>query len=61
MPPGVPVATVAIDGAKNAAFLAARILALKHPEIDQALETAAQAERERYERSADDALAKLTA
>lgn len=61
MPPGVPVATVAIDGAKNAAFLAARILTLKYPEIDQALETAAQAERERYDRSADDALTKLTA
>ena len=27
MPPGVPVATVAIDGAKNAAILAAKILA----------------------------------
>jgi len=31
MPPGVPVATVAIDGAKNAAILAAQILALKYP------------------------------
>ncbi|MDR0883648.1 MAG: 5-(carboxyamino)imidazole ribonucleotide mutase [Oscillospiraceae bacterium] len=28
MPPGIPVATVAIDGAKNAALLAAQILAL---------------------------------
>jgi len=28
MPPGVPVATVAIDGAKNAAVLACQILAL---------------------------------
>ena len=28
MPPGVPVATVGVDGAKNAAVLAARILAL---------------------------------
>ncbi len=28
MPPGVPVATVAIDGAKNAALLAAKILAV---------------------------------
>ncbi|MDI6731368.1 MAG: 5-(carboxyamino)imidazole ribonucleotide mutase [Candidatus Margulisbacteria bacterium] len=33
MPPGVPVATVAIDGAKNAAILAAQILALKYPGI----------------------------
>lgn len=28
MPPGVPVATVAIDGAKNAAILAAKMLAM---------------------------------
>ena len=28
MPPGVPVATVAIDGAKNAGILAAKILAV---------------------------------
>jgi 5-(carboxyamino)imidazole ribonucleotide mutase len=35
MPPGIPVATVAIGkgGAKNAAILAAQILALKYPEI----------------------------
>lgn len=29
MPPGVPVATVAIDGARNAAILALQIIALK--------------------------------
>ena len=33
MPPGIPVATVAIDGAKNAAFLAARIVAGTRPEV----------------------------
>jgi 5-(carboxyamino)imidazole ribonucleotide mutase len=33
MPPGVPVATVAINGAKNAALLAIQILALKYPGI----------------------------
>lgn len=33
MPTGIPVATVAIGGAKNAAILAARILGIKHPEI----------------------------
>jgi 5-(carboxyamino)imidazole ribonucleotide mutase len=33
MPPGVPVATVAIGGAKNAAHLAARILALSDAAI----------------------------
>jgi 5-(carboxyamino)imidazole ribonucleotide mutase len=31
MPPGVPVATVGIDGAKNAAYLACEILSIKHP------------------------------
>lgn len=37
MPPGVPVATVAIDGGKNAAVLAAQILALKYPELKSKL------------------------
>ena len=32
MPTGIPVATVAIDGAKNAAYLACSILSIKHPE-----------------------------
>ena len=33
MPPGVPVATVAVDGARNAGLLAARILATHDPEL----------------------------
>lgn len=37
MPSGVPVATVAIDGALNAGLLALRILAVKHPPIAQQL------------------------
>ncbi len=37
MPPGIPVATVAIDGAKNAAYLACEILSIKYPEIAQEL------------------------
>ena len=47
MPPGVPVATVAIDGAKNAAILAARILAASDSEMLQKLGdyTAAQKEQ----------------
>ena len=47
MPPGVPVATVAIDGAKNAAILAARILAASDAEMLQKLVdyTAAQKEQ----------------
>ena len=37
MPSGIPVATVAIDGAKNAALLAAEILALSDPSLDAKL------------------------
>ena len=37
MPPGIPVATVAINGAKNAAWLALEIMAVKHDELRAAL------------------------
>ena len=37
MPSGVPVATVAIDGGKNAALLAAEIIALSDPVLDAKL------------------------
>ena len=37
MPPGVPVACMAVNGAKNAALYAAAILALKHADVRQAL------------------------
>lgn len=37
MPPGIPVATVAIDGGKNAAYLALQILALKHENVKEKL------------------------
>lgn len=33
MPRGVPVATVSVDGAVNAAVLAAQIVAVAHPEV----------------------------
>jgi 5-(carboxyamino)imidazole ribonucleotide mutase len=42
MPTGIPVATVALNGAKNAAVLAAQILALGEPQLAAAL----KAERE---------------
>ena len=35
MPPGIPVATVAIDGGMNAAILAAKILAVSDEELLQ--------------------------
>jgi 5-(carboxyamino)imidazole ribonucleotide mutase len=37
MPPGVPVATVGIDNARNAALLAAQILALEDGAVADAL------------------------
>ena len=37
MPPGIPVATVAINGGKNAAYLALQIMAVKHEEIKEGL------------------------
>ncbi len=38
MPPGIPVATVGIDGAANAAILAAQILALSDPALAEDLQ-----------------------
>lgn len=38
MPPGVPVATMAINGAKNAAYFAAEILALSNDDVKQKLD-----------------------
>jgi 5-(carboxyamino)imidazole ribonucleotide mutase len=38
MPPGVPVATVAINGAKNAGIFACQILAANHPDIAKKIE-----------------------
>ena len=37
MPSGVPVATVAVNGAANAAILAVQMLALADPPLQQAL------------------------
>lgn len=37
MPPGIPVATVAINGGKNAAHLALQIMAVKHEELREKL------------------------
>jgi 5-(carboxyamino)imidazole ribonucleotide mutase len=39
MPTGIPVATVAIDGAKNAAYLACSILSIKYPEYAKKLDS----------------------
>ena len=47
MPSGIPVATVAIDGAANAAHLAVEILALSEPSLVEALESARRAGSEK--------------
>ena len=49
MPPGVPVATVAIDGGRNAGLLAARILGAADPEVRERVDAfrSEQAERVR--------------
>ena len=46
MPSGIPVATVAIDGAANAAHLAAEILALADPELTERIKAARAAAKE---------------
>ena len=50
MPTGIPVATVAIDGAANAALLAVAILAVRNPDLTVLL-------REYRERLAEETLA----
>ena len=52
MPRGVPVATVAIDGGRNAGLLAAQILALGDPELGHRL-AAVRAEMAEAARTAD--------
>ena len=47
MPPGMPVATVAINGAANAGYLAAQILALTRPELQEKLKAARAKMREK--------------
>jgi 5-(carboxyamino)imidazole ribonucleotide mutase len=49
MPPGTPVAAVAIDGARNAALLAARILGISDPALRERLRDRMLRERARYE------------
>ena len=48
MPPGTPLAAVAIDGAQNAALLAARMLALARPELRDRLSRHEEQARARY-------------
>jgi 5-(carboxyamino)imidazole ribonucleotide mutase len=49
MPPGIPVATVAVDGAANAGHLAARILAATHPELRARIAAQLESGKGRYD------------
>jgi 5-(carboxyamino)imidazole ribonucleotide mutase len=55
MPKGVPVATVAIDGARNAGILAARILSLGDPDLQARVQTAME-EQSAMARASDEKL-----
>lgn len=55
MPSGIPVATVAINGSKNAAYLALQIVGIKHPAIREKL----LEERKQMEENAMDANAEV--
>ena len=46
MPTGIPVATVAVDGGKNAALLAVQIMAVSDAELAQKLDEARTRERD---------------
>jgi len=47
MPPGMPVATVAIGGAENAGLLAAQIIAVADPELGKRVEAERAARRKK--------------
>jgi 5-(carboxyamino)imidazole ribonucleotide mutase len=47
MPPGMPVATVAVGGAENAGLLAAQIVALGDPALARKVEAERQARRDK--------------
>lgn len=54
MPTGIPVATVAIGNAGNAALLAARILGVKYPQIAASVVSYAERQRKTVEKKAAD-------
>ena len=53
MPNGIPVATVALNGAKNAGILAARIMGAFDVDIQSKLESYSQEMKEKVEKSQD--------
>ncbi len=58
MPPGIPVATVGIDGAQNAAILALQMIATGDPVIDKKLVVYKESLKKKIEKANED-LAKV--
>lgn len=54
MPGGIPVATVALDGAKNAGILAAKIIGAQQPELLQKLEQYMEQLKEKVLKAAEE-------
>jgi 5-(carboxyamino)imidazole ribonucleotide mutase len=54
MPTGVPVATVALNGAANAGLLAARILSTAHPVIATSLEQYRETQKDKVMRAVEE-------
>jgi len=53
MPGGIPVATVALDGAKNAGILAAKIIGASNPEVLQRMSNYMETLKEKVLKSAE--------
>jgi 5-(carboxyamino)imidazole ribonucleotide mutase len=53
MPPGIPVATVAVDGGKNAAFWACSILSIKYPEIGDMIDAYREETRNQLQKKSE--------
>lgn len=53
MPPGIPVATVAVDGGMNAGILATKILATSNPELLEKLKAYSEEMKETVQKKAD--------
>ena len=58
MPPGIPVATVGIDGAQNAAILALQMIATGDPAVDKKLVAYKESLKKKIEKANED-LAKV--
>jgi 5-(carboxyamino)imidazole ribonucleotide mutase len=59
MPPGMPVATVAVGGAENAGLLAAQIIALGDPDLAAKIEAERAARREKVLKSDEEVRAEF--